>query len=84
MFDLYLLVYLCGYMVTAVTVTVCGLRPYRWKHEGLQGEKIWYAGGKPKVNRDRSAFLLSIAYTQTIVLLYANGYSPVPHFKRKN
>jgi len=31
MFDLYLLVYLCGYMVTAVTVTVFGVLEARHK-----------------------------------------------------
>ena len=60
-------------MVTVVTVTTINAEAVH---------RVSLAGVKAKGKRDRTVTLLSFAYTQTIVRLYANNCSTIPNLKR--
>ena len=57
-------------MVTVVTVTIINAKAVHI---------VSLAGAKAKGNRGRTVRLLSFAYTQTIVRLYANNRAPIPN-----
>ena len=61
--------FLCGHMVTTVTVTV-----FLWT--------LGLVGGCIKVRREKDGTFLSFAYTQIIVLLYANDCATILKLKR--
>ncbi len=72
---------LCGYMVTVVTVTFLIILA-AISISSCKGLVLVLAGEKPKRSREKKALLLSFAYTQTTVCLYANDCAPVPNFNR--
>jgi hypothetical protein len=63
-------------MVTVVTVTV-----FLWIL-GLAGGNIKAHRGEPMGNREKDGTFLSFAYTQIIVLLYANDCATILKLKR--
>ena len=63
-----------GYMVTAVTVTVCT--------KLSEGKGLRLAGEESKGNREKDRISLSLACTQTVIRLYANDCATIRRFKR--